>query len=85
MRSDGPGQLQQRAIATIGPLVSADAHDRVQRAVTQYNGAVRGQIREETGLSLADANGRGRVLIRVEDGFPADVAHLIDIHRDPVL
>jgi hypothetical protein len=77
--------LQQRAIATITPLLAVDARDRVRRTVTQFNRILRGQIREETRLSLADENARGTVPIRIEDGFPAGVARLIDNHRDPVL
>jgi hypothetical protein len=77
--------LQQRAIATITPLLPTDARERVQRAINGYNRILRNQVREETGLNLADPSGRGSVPVRVKDGFPAGVAQLIDNYRDPAL
>lgn len=79
------GGLQQRAIATITPLLPPDARDRVRRAINEYNRVLRNQIREETRLNLADDRGRGSVPIRIEDGFPVGVARLIDNHRDAAL
>jgi hypothetical protein len=67
------GGLQQKAIATIKPLIPADAKARVDRAVKQCNRLVREQIREATGLRLADENSRGSVPVRVVDGFPRAV------------
>jgi hypothetical protein len=77
--------VQQRAISLIRPLIQLDAGERVERAITQYNRLLRGHIREETGFSLADDNGRGSVPIRIVDGFPAEVARLIDKYQEIVL
>jgi len=77
--------LQSRAIATIRPLIPADAEDRVVRAVRQFNAIVREHIRSETGLRLSDDRAKSTVGVHVVDGFPLAVAGLIDKHRDVLL
>jgi hypothetical protein len=77
--------LQQRAIATIKPLIPLDAKERVERAVKQFNQKVREEIRTETALRLAGGDGRGAVAIRIIEGFPAEVAWPIDRHQDQTL
>ncbi|OGT84025.1 MAG: hypothetical protein A3H91_10605 [Gammaproteobacteria bacterium RIFCSPLOWO2_02_FULL_61_13] len=77
--------LQSRAIATIKPLIPADSKERVERAVRQFNQKVREGIRAETGLRLSGEDGKGSVSIRIVDGFPTEVAKLIDRHQDQTL
>lgn len=77
--------LQSRAIATIKPLIPADAKERVERAYKQFNAGVREHIRAETGLRLSDENARGAVAVRIVEGFPSEVAQLIDRHQDQTL
>jgi hypothetical protein len=77
--------FQQRAIAIIKPLIPPDAKDRVSRTVEQFNKPVRDQIREETRLGAIDDNNSGSVVVRIEDGLPTGVAHLIDKYGDMVL
>jgi hypothetical protein len=79
------GALQQRAIAIIKPLIPVGAKERVARAVAQNNRIIRGQIREATGLNLGEGEGHGSVPVRVQEGFPAEVASLIGKYPDPVL
>lgn len=62
--------LQQRAITLIEPLIPPDAEERVGRAFRQWNQIVRDHIRNETGLKLADGDGRNAVSVRIVDGFP---------------
>ena len=78
-------QLQQRAIKLIEPLIPSDAQERVERTVKQFNQIVREHIRTETGLRLADAQGTGTITVRVVDGFPVQLAELIDRRQDRVL
>lgn len=77
--------LQQRAIKLIAPLIPSDALERVERTVKQFNQIVREHIRTETGLRLADAQGTGTISVRVVDGFPIQLAELIDRRQDRVL
>ena len=77
--------LQSRAIATIQPLIPADAEDRVLRAVRQFNMEIRGHIRSETGLRLSDDKAKNAVSIEVVEGFAVGVAELIDRHQDALL
>jgi hypothetical protein len=78
-------KLQQRAIDLIAPLIPPDAQDRVERTVKQFNQVVREHIRTETGLRLADSQGTGTITVRVVDGFPNQLAGLIDRRQDRVL
>ena len=78
-------ELQERAIKLIKPLIPPDAEDRVQRAFKQWNQIVRDHIRSETALKLADGDGRQSVQVRVVDGFPVNLAQLINERHDPVL
>jgi hypothetical protein len=77
--------LQSRAIATIRPLIPPDAKERVERAYKQFNSAVREQIRAETGLRLSDETAKGAVSVRIVEGFPTEIAQLIDRHQDQIL
>lgn len=77
--------LQNRAKSVIEPLIPPDAEERVQRSLKQWNQIVREHIRNETGLRLADGDGRNTIQVKVVDGFPILLARLIDRHRDPVL
>jgi hypothetical protein len=82
---DEDGALQNRAIATIRPLIPADAEDRVARTVRQFNAIIREHIRSETGLKLSDDNAKSAVGVHVIDGFPVVVARLIDRFPDLLL
>ena len=82
MSGDG---FQERATRTIRPLIPPDAEERVSRAVKQWNQVSREQIRNETGLKLSDRENRDAIPVRVDGGFPASLAQLIDQHDDPVL
>ena len=77
--------MQDRAIKVIQPLIPADAQERVERSLKQWNLIVREHIRNETGLRLADGDGRNSIQVRVADGFPVPLAELINSYRDPVL
>jgi hypothetical protein len=77
--------LQQRAIGLIKPLIPPDAEERVGRAFRQWNQIVRDHIRNETGLKLADGDGRNAVSVKIVDGFPVGLAQLIGKYSDPVL
>jgi len=77
--------LQQRTVRLIAPLIPADAQDRVERTIKQFNNVVREHIRTETGLRLADSQGAGTISVRVVPGFPVKLAELIDRHQDRVL
>jgi len=77
--------LQEQAIEVIKPLIPPDAEDRVTRSYRQWNQIVRDHIRNETELKLADGDGRNAVSVKVVDGFPVGLAHLIGRYSDPVL
>lgn len=77
--------LQQRAIATIRPLIPADAEERVAATVRQFNSLLREHIRSETGLRLSDEKSRSAVGVEVVDGFPDSVSRLIDRYGDALL
>jgi hypothetical protein len=77
--------LQSRAIGTIRPLIPPDAKERVERAVKQFNVIVREHVRSETGLRLSDEKAKGAVSVRVVEGFPTEIARLIDRHQDQTL
>src|SRR5438128_14307 len=79
------GVLQQRAAEVIKPLIPPDAKERVERSFKQWNQIVREHIRSETGLKLGDGDGRYAIPVRIEQGFPAKLARLINDHNDPVL
>lgn len=78
---------QSRAIATIRPLLTPDAEDRVKRLVKHANLAVRDQIRSETGLRMVDQDGatRSGAPVSVVDGFSPAFAGLVAANPDPVL
>ncbi|MBI3937964.1 MAG: hypothetical protein HY323_13380 [Betaproteobacteria bacterium] len=82
---DDDDALQSRAIATIRPLIPGDAKECVERAVKQFNVIAREHIRAETGLRLSDEKAKEAVGIRVVEGFPTEVARLIDRYRDQTL
>ena len=82
---DDKAALQSRAIATIRPLIPPNAKERVERACKQFNSAVREHIRAETGLRLSDETAKGAVSVRIVEGFPTEVAQLIDRHQDQKL
>ena len=73
--------LQDRAIALIKPLMPSDAADRVGQAVQRSRRIVRDHLGDETGLSLL---GRS-IPIQIVDGFPVQIARLIDTHEDAIL
>ena len=77
--------LQDPATEIIKPLVPPDAEERVNRSFKQWNQVVRDHIRTETGLKLSDGDSRNAIPVRVVDGFPVELAELIDQYRDPVM
>lgn len=86
-REESPAEtaLQNRTINVIKPLIPPDAEERVLRSLKQWNQIVREHIRNETGLRLADGDGRNSIQIHIVEGFPIPLAQLIDSYRDPVL
>jgi hypothetical protein len=77
--------LQDPATEIIKPLIPPDAEERVNRSFKQWNQIVRDHIRTETGLKLSDGDSRNAIPVRVADGFPVELAQLIDQYRDPVM
>jgi len=77
--------LHDPATEIIKPLVPPDAEERVNRSFKQWNQIVRDHIRTETGLKLSDGDSRNAIPVRVVDGFPVELAQLIDQYRDPVM
>src|SRR6266702_7990625 len=76
---------QQNAVRVIKALIPPDAEDRVSRTVRQLNKPIRDHIRAETGLRLTDSQTRSSIPVKVTEGFPAELAGLIDKYDDPVL
>jgi hypothetical protein len=77
--------LQDRVRRIIEPLIPRDAQERVTRAYKQWNLAVRGQIRDETGLRLSDGDAKTKLPVKIIDGFPVPLARFIDSYGDPIL
>lgn len=76
---------QQKAVRVIKALIPPDAEDKVSRTVRQLNKPIRDHIRAETGLRLTDGQARSSIPVKVTEGFPAELAGLIDKYDDPVL
>ncbi len=77
--------LQERVIDLIKPLIPPDAQEQVSRTFRQWNQIIRDHIRSETGLKLADGEGRNSVKVKIVEGFPRGLAELIGKYSDPVL
>src|SRR6516165_3394642 len=58
-------KLQERATASIKPLIPPDAEERVNRSFKQWNQIIRDHIRTETGLKLSDGDSRFAIPVRV--------------------
>ena len=78
-------ELNEKAVAIIGPLLPDKAAERVQQAYRQANTAVRKSICQHTGLSLSHDGTRQTISVRIADGFPVPMAETIIENEDPML
>ena len=78
-------ELNEKAVAIIGPLLPDDAEERVQQAYDQAKSIVRQRIRRETGLSLKHGDRQQTIPVRIIDGFPVPLAKMISNFPDRVL
>lgn len=74
--------FQDMAINVVKPLVPPDAEERVANTLRQMNHTVRECIRAETGLKLSDNQNSSNIPIRVVEGFPDELARLINRHKN---
>jgi len=77
--------VQEQTTNLIRPLIPVDAKERVDRAAKQWNATLRKHIRDATGLRLNDQDSNQSIPVRIVDGFPRQLANLINQYNDPVL